>query len=80
MKLSHLFKFGNFVEKLAFWLDFIRKLVDSLVQLPGQNPLKGLVIDEKLKFLKIRRDLDEISPNLQELTFFISELNFEIED
>ena len=45
-------------------------LLKGLVTLGQANltfvPITFCSLDEKLKFLKIRRDLDEISPNLQE--------------
>ena len=35
-----MFKVENLVDNLAFWLSFIRELLDTLLSPPGQNPLK----------------------------------------
>ena len=36
-----MFKVENLVDNLAFWLSFIRELVDTLLSPPGQYPLSA---------------------------------------
>ena len=40
-----MFKVENLVDNLAFWLSFIRELVDTLLPPPVQYPLKKDLLD-----------------------------------